>query len=251
MSIGLEVWALVEEGYDVPKVTPTEAEDKKKFWEHAKELNTLQAGISKKVLAKVLTWKNAKELQNKFETIYAGDSKVRMEKLQSLKVQYESIKMKDEENILEYFETIDNLINTIKGLGVQLPDDELVEKVLRTLPMAYNPKLSTLEDREKLEYLTMDELYGILTSYELILGIDNLPKGEESFKVIKKTNQKQKLQTNHDQESDEEDANFVKRNEKGSGKYKGKLPFKCFNCGRIGHFQAKCPHPKEESEDED
>ena len=24
MSIGLDVWALVEEGYDVPKVTPTE-----------------------------------------------------------------------------------------------------------------------------------------------------------------------------------------------------------------------------------
>ena len=43
MSIGLEVWALVEEGYDVPKITPTEAEDGKKYWEHAKSLNTLKA----------------------------------------------------------------------------------------------------------------------------------------------------------------------------------------------------------------
>ena len=42
MSIGLEVWALVEQGYDVPKFTPIEAEDRKKFWEHAKALNTLQ-----------------------------------------------------------------------------------------------------------------------------------------------------------------------------------------------------------------
>jgi hypothetical protein len=30
MSIGLEVWTLVEKGYDVPKATPIEAEDKKK-----------------------------------------------------------------------------------------------------------------------------------------------------------------------------------------------------------------------------
>ena len=32
MSIGMEVWALVEEGYNVPKTTPTEAEDRKKYW---------------------------------------------------------------------------------------------------------------------------------------------------------------------------------------------------------------------------
>ena len=34
MYIGLEVWTLVEKGYDVPKVTPIEVEDNKKFWEH-------------------------------------------------------------------------------------------------------------------------------------------------------------------------------------------------------------------------
>ena len=73
-------------------------------------------------------------------------------------------------------------------MEVKVPDHELVEKILRTLPMAYNPKVSTLEDQEKLEYLTMDELYGILAAYELILGIDNLPNGEATFNVIKKTN---------------------------------------------------------------
>ena len=133
-----------------------------------------------------------------------------MEKLQYLKVQYEILKMKDEENISEYFERIENLVNTIKGLGVEILGYELVEKILRTLPMEYNPKVSTLEDQEKLEYLTMDELYGILTTYELRLGIDNITKGEANFKVIKKTNQK-KSHTNHDEESDEEEANFVKK----------------------------------------
>jgi hypothetical protein len=34
----------------------------------------------------------------------------------------------------------------------------------------------------------------------------------------------------------------VKRLKKGLGKYTGKLPFKCFNCGRIGNFANKCPH---------
>jgi hypothetical protein len=41
-----------------------------------------------------------------------------MAKLQTLKVQYESLKMKDEENISEYFERDDNIVNSIRGLGV-------------------------------------------------------------------------------------------------------------------------------------
>ena len=59
--------------------------------------------------------------------------------------------MRDEETISEYFERIESIVNTTKGLGAEIPDSELVEKVLRTLPIAYNPKVSTLEDREKLE----------------------------------------------------------------------------------------------------
>ena len=47
---------------------------------------------------------------------------------------------------------------------------------------------------------------------------------------------------NEDSEPDEIEAKFEKRLKKGLGKYKGKLPFKCFNYGRIGHFSNKCPH---------
>jgi hypothetical protein len=36
----------------------------------------------------------------------------------------------------------------------------------------------------------------------------------------------------------------VRRLKKGSGKYQGKMPFKCFNYGKIGHFANKCPHKK-------
>ena len=81
MSLGPDVWALVVWGYVVPEDIPSNWEEKKQYWDHAKALNTLQSSLSKKVLAKVLTCTNAKQLWDKLGTIYAGDSKVKREKL--------------------------------------------------------------------------------------------------------------------------------------------------------------------------
>ena len=86
------------------------------------------------------------------ETIYVGYSKVKKAKLHTLRVQYEGLKMKDEENISEYLERIDEVVNVIRGLGETIEDIYIVDKVFRTLPMAYNPKVSTLEDRQDTDH---------------------------------------------------------------------------------------------------
>ena len=52
-------------------------------------------------------------------------------------------------------------------------------------------------------------------------------------------------------EWDAEEANFVRKIKKGYGKYKGKLPFKCSNCWKVGHFDDKCPYGKDVSSDDE
>jgi hypothetical protein len=84
--------------------------------------------------------------------------------------------------------------------------------------------------------LTLDQLLGTLTAYEMRITKGKSTTRESSFKLEKNT----------DSDIDEIEENFVRRLKKGSGKYKGKFPFKCFNCGKIVHFSSKCPHKRKD-----
>jgi hypothetical protein len=66
-----------------------------------------------------------------------------------------------------------------------------------------------------------------------------------SFKASKNTNiRKEKSSDNSNDDSDIEAANFVRRLQRGTRKYKGMIPFKCLNCSGVGHFSAKFSHNK-------
>jgi hypothetical protein len=111
--------------------------------------------------------------------------------------------------------------------------------------MRYDAKISTLEDIPNLDKLIVDELHGILTTYEMRIGQEKPTKGETNFKASK-SRKKQEEVPNEDlsEISDEEVYKFMKKLKKGTGKYKGKSPLICFNCGKFGHFSNKCPYPK-------
>jgi hypothetical protein len=144
------------------------------------------------------------------------------------------------------------VVNSIREAGEEVTDKPIVKKILRSLPMRYDAKISSIEDRSDLSLLTVVQLHGIFTAYEMRTGNNKSAKDETTFKASKtKINQKQKPQSFHHEEYDVEEANFIRKLQKGSGKYKGKLPFKFFNCGKFGHFASKCPYPKDDPEEKE
>jgi hypothetical protein len=146
-------------------------------------------------------------------------------------------------------------VNAIIGLGEEIEESVIVQKVLRSLPMRFNPKISALEERLDLNSISMDELHGIFAAYEMRTEQENPDVKEAAFKASKRLKQNKKEQdeyssNNYVSKDNEEVANFVKRLNKGTnGRYRGNIPLICFNCDGIGHFANKCPHKKKKNDE--
>ena len=162
--------------------------------------------------------------------------------------------MEDDEDVASFFRRVDEIINTMRGLGQKMEEKDVILKILRSLPMRFDAKVSALEERLIIKYFHINELQGVLTVCEMGTRQDKPKRREAAFKVEKqvvKKKLKEECPSCSEESDDEEIENFVRKLKRGTGKYKGKLPLICFNCGKIGHFASKCPYKHAESDDDE
>ena len=74
-----------------------------------------------------------------------GDEKIKEAKLQTFKGQFGQLKMKENVDIASYFIRIDNIVNTMRGLGEKMKDKKVIQKILRYLLMRFDAKVSAIE----------------------------------------------------------------------------------------------------------
>jgi hypothetical protein len=53
--------------------------------------------------------------------------------------------MKEDENIATYFLRVNEIVNSILGLGKEIKESVIVQKVLSSLPMRFDRKILALE----------------------------------------------------------------------------------------------------------
>eukprot|EP00253_Pinus_taeda_P031886 PITA_31886 len=188
-----------------------------------------------------MQYKTAKEIWDKIVLSYEGDEQVKIAKLQTLRIQYENLKMYNDETVANYLLCINEIVNYMKILGEEIKEVVVVEKVLRSLSSMFESKVSAIKEKENLQKITMSQLHGILTAYEMRKGG---PSDIREF-AFKASGKGVSYDLGHMSE-EEEESNFVKNLQRGAGRFRGKLPFKCFACGRVGHYAAKWPHKDEQ-----
>jgi len=94
--------------------------------------------------------KFAEEIWDKIILSYEGDSQVKCAKLQSLKIQYETLKMHNDESISSYFLCIDEIFYCMKNLGEEIKEVILDGKFLGSFSTNFEPKLPTIEEKQDL-----------------------------------------------------------------------------------------------------
>jgi hypothetical protein len=113
-------------GYTTPTTPPTDMIKKKASENDAKAMNAILCGLSESNFIKVMHCKSTKEIWDKLQNIHESDDKVKKAKLQTHRRQFESLKMKDEENVAFYLLYVDKIVNTIKRLGETVAEPMIV-----------------------------------------------------------------------------------------------------------------------------
>jgi hypothetical protein len=87
LALGFDVWQSVENCYTAPATPPIDTVGKNICIDNSRVVNSVIGGLKNPIFVKVMHSKSTKEIWDKLEVIYEGDSKVKEAKLQTYRDQ--------------------------------------------------------------------------------------------------------------------------------------------------------------------
>ena len=101
-------------------------------------------------------------MKNKFQR----DDKVRAIKLQSLRKEFENMRMKDSESMAKYSTRFLELVNQMKTHGEDISDQKIIDNILISVPEKFNPLVAVIEHTQDSSSMPSLKLFASLKSYE-------------------------------------------------------------------------------------
>ncbi|GAU36721.1 hypothetical protein TSUD_318190 [Trifolium subterraneum] len=216
----------------------------------SKTLFLIHQCVDSKVFEKIADATTSKDAWGILQKSYGGDAKVKKVKLQALKRQFELLEMKNDEAVAEYFTRVETLTNQMKNCGSTLSEEEMVEKVLRTLTHKFDHIVVTIEQTRDLSEIKMEDLQNTLEAHELKHCERNHGKEDEQalfVKFKKYQDEKKKWQNKKGSKKGKEsveDKSESSKKEGGQKTKKDKSTIQCYNCNKYGHYASECKAPK-------
>ncbi|CAM8941456.1 unnamed protein product [Rhodiola kirilowii] len=123
-------------------------------------------GVPEDVLLAIAEKQTAKEVWETLKTMHLGAERVKSAKVQTLRTEFEILRMKDSDSLDEFSMKLSSLVNRIRGLGQQIEEVHVVKKLLRGVSKRFLPIVSTIEQFGDVNAMPLDEAIGRLKAHE-------------------------------------------------------------------------------------
>ncbi|XP_070039099.1 uncharacterized protein [Nicotiana tomentosiformis] len=118
------------------------------------------------VFEKVADTTTSKEAWEILHNSLQGVDKVRKVKGQTLRADFEVLKMKESECISDYCSKVKAVANQLRRYGEDIEDVCMVEKIFRTLTPKFNFVVCAIEESKDLDSMKVEQLEGSLQDHE-------------------------------------------------------------------------------------
>ena len=117
------------------------------------------------------------------EVTHQGTSSMKETKINILVQQYEIFKMHNNETIAQMFARVNTITNNdLYALGKSYTSTESMNKILKSLPKAYQSKVVAIQEARGLSKLPLEELIESLMTHEITLRDHDKDEEEDKKK---------------------------------------------------------------------
>ena len=173
--------------------------------------------------------------------------------------QYQLFTMLPNENINEMFTRFSDFINPLKALGKTFTTEDIVQKILSSLPSNWNAKVTNIEEAQDLSKISFEDIMGKLMAHKVLMESQSNNETSKKKGIT--------LKADSDSESSEKEVNSLykkfnkflksdafrkkdakKKDDSDSGSEKEqRREIRCYECRKKGHTRPKCPKLKSSS----
>ncbi|XP_076895914.1 uncharacterized protein LOC143548707 [Bidens hawaiensis] len=235
-----DLWNVVETGCNELQENASEAdvtEHNNNQRQDKKALHILFQASNDIVLERIVTANSSKDAWDILHKAYKGEQRVQRVKLQTLRTEFDTLRMSEIETIEEYFNKITTIVNQLQMNEEKNEEQKIIEKILRTLTRKFESVVVAIEESKDITTMPTKELMGILQSHELRLKQYDDRSIDQAFQV-------QNFNSNYDTNKNRGFRNYNPSRGRGRGRGRFTNPsreIKCYTCSKFGHISRNCP----------